>query len=280
MSNYVTSITSLNYPKTDQNALPSGADSTKYVAAADWNLVNQAADDIRSHLANGAGLSFVTTATIPAVGTGATGLLWCDRTTSTTLRFYDGASSFIKLSQGQTVGGFKLLNAGNYGIEVHNSANEIDFLFAAVNQWYMTAIAFNPVTDLAGGIGESGRRLTGIWSRQYNHVQTSTAFSVSSVTFNVANGEIQTVDMTDSIPAAGTLVFTSANPGNVMTVFFYQKTSTGTINAAAWPANVKLAGGAVTLTATNAKTDALTFRYFKDYLGADRWVEIARSLNL
>lgn len=50
MSNFVTDVTSLAFPKTDKNPLPSGADPTKYVVAVDWNEVCQAAIDLRTYL--------------------------------------------------------------------------------------------------------------------------------------------------------------------------------------------------------------------------------------
>jgi hypothetical protein len=57
----------LAYPKTDLNALPSGADPTQYVVAVDWNEVCQACVDIRDYI-----IDTLEARTISA-GTGLTG---------------------------------------------------------------------------------------------------------------------------------------------------------------------------------------------------------------
>ena len=77
MSNFVTDLTTLPFPKTDKNALPSGADPTKYVVAVDWNAVCQACIDLRGYALTLAPLSRTITA---GVGLSGGGSLAADRT--------------------------------------------------------------------------------------------------------------------------------------------------------------------------------------------------------
>lgn len=70
MSDFVINSTTLPYPKSDKNALPVGADPTKYVVAVDWNAVCQALVDVRSFIKTGltAGVYNAATVTVDANG--------------------------------------------------------------------------------------------------------------------------------------------------------------------------------------------------------------------
>ncbi len=50
MSDFVTDLTTLPFPKTNKNPLPVGEDPTKFVVAVDWNAVCQACVDLRTHV--------------------------------------------------------------------------------------------------------------------------------------------------------------------------------------------------------------------------------------
>lgn len=62
MANFVADFTtdsgSLDFPKSDQAAVPPGTDPNKYVDSADWNSVNQAVVDIRNSLISGSIIGF------------------------------------------------------------------------------------------------------------------------------------------------------------------------------------------------------------------------------
>lgn len=75
MSDFVIDLTTLAYPKSDKNPLPSGGDPTKYVVAVDWNAVCQACVDLRTHVIALEGRQII-------AGTGLTGggTLASDRT--------------------------------------------------------------------------------------------------------------------------------------------------------------------------------------------------------
>jgi hypothetical protein len=64
--------------------------------------------------------------------------------------------------------------------------------------------------------------------------------------------------------------------GQTFSIQFRQSAGGGN-TVAGWPASVKLAGGAFTLTATASKIDTLTFKYSS---GVTSWLEMARSQNL
>jgi len=73
MADFVYEGFSLSWPKTDLNAIPDGADATKYVNAADWNLVNEAAEDLRAAILAGIYHGFTKQASLP---TGTFDGLW------------------------------------------------------------------------------------------------------------------------------------------------------------------------------------------------------------
>jgi len=76
VSHFVYDNTSLSYPKTDLQDVPPGADPTKYVAAEDWNLANQAAVDLRDAVRNGRWYGFAAQSSDPAPG--VSNYLWLD----------------------------------------------------------------------------------------------------------------------------------------------------------------------------------------------------------
>lgn len=53
MTHFVYDNTALDYPKTDLNGLPPGADPTQYIVAAEWNRVCQAATDLKALVRGG-----------------------------------------------------------------------------------------------------------------------------------------------------------------------------------------------------------------------------------
>lgn len=54
MSNFVTDLTDLPFPKSDLNPVPVGADTTKFQSAAEWNTLCQAVIDLRTFALAGA----------------------------------------------------------------------------------------------------------------------------------------------------------------------------------------------------------------------------------
>lgn len=62
MANFVADFTtdsgSLDFPKSDQAAVPPGTDPNKYVDSADWNSVNQAVVDLRKNILSGSVFGF------------------------------------------------------------------------------------------------------------------------------------------------------------------------------------------------------------------------------
>lgn len=129
-----------------------------------------------------------------------------------------------------------------------------------------------PRGDLARTLGIVDSRWTETWSRRYATVEKVVTFSATP-TFTGADGEHQQITMTANITS---WAFTAGLAGEVVTIEFIQD-ATGSRTLAGTPANVLLAGGALTLTTTASKRDAITFRY---NTAAAKWVEIGRSLNL
>lgn len=92
----------------------------------------------------------------------------------------------------------------------------------------------------------------------------------STLVFNVIV-QVLTSNITNIVMPVG------ANDGQVLDLRFQQAASGGPYTVAGWPSNVKLAGGAYTMTATASKYDLLSFVYYDE---ENIWLERSRSQNM
>lgn len=103
----------------------------------------------------------------------------------------------------------------------------------------------------------------------YGGTSQSVGFS-STPTFDASLGEFVFINITGNISP----VMPNGLAGQRFTVAVQQ--GTGGSHLVTWPASVRLAGGALTLTTTVNKVDLITF-VFDDVNG--KWREISRALN-
>lgn len=92
-------------------------------------------------------------------------------------------------------------------------------------------------------------------------------------TFNVATAAVQRIVLTGNI--TGYTVPAGAYEGQSLTLKFIQD-GTGSRTLAGTPANVRLAGGALTLTTTASKVDTLNFLWDATLT---QWIEECRALG-
>lgn len=100
MANYVydSPAPTLPTPKTNRAAIPAGEDPTKWVSATDWNLVAQAALDLRTAIRTGGKwFAFEQQATLP--NGSATDYLWRDTLGSLNLQRADGQALRVRLER-------------------------------------------------------------------------------------------------------------------------------------------------------------------------------------
>jgi hypothetical protein len=129
---------------------------------------------------------------------------------------------------------------------------------------------FVPQSDTSYTLGSSIKRWTQVWATQHCGVVNTVGFS-GTPTFTSSNGNTQKITLTANITS---WTVPAGQPDECMTLLFIQGGS-GSYTLAAPPANVKLAGGTITLTTTVGKADAITLRY-----DGSNWYEISRSQNL
>lgn len=97
---------------------------------------------------------------------------------------------------------------------------------------------------------------------------TNVTFSTTP-TFNAALSRHQEITLTNNVTSS---TITNPQTGLELIITLIQDATGG--RTFTWPANVKLAGGTVTLSGAT-KRDTLTLRY-----NGTNWYEIARSLNM
>lgn len=96
------------------------------------------------------------------------------------------------------------------------------------------------------------------------------AAATGAVTINAAAGQSQLLTLTGNVTSS---TITNPQPGQKLHIALRQD-ATGS-RTFAWPANVKLAGGSITLTVTAAKTDVVNLFY-----DGTNWIETGRALNI
>ena len=106
-------------------------------------------------------------------------------------------------------------------------------------------------------------------ARRNGTVKSSSAGALSLAGVVV---EFVEVTLTENITS---ITFPSAIDGFEFDLVFTN--GAGPYTVSGWPANVLLAGGAFTMTATNGKRDRLAFRYHSDYA---KWIEVGRTQNM
>lgn len=192
--------------------------------------------------------------------------------------FFQSGTNYLNITNTSTANiiaptGVDLLIAarGNQD-DIRLSTNNISISPAGNITYQVTSAMLGPSNDLAVTSGGAAKRWTHVYARQHDHVQNDVAFSATP-TFDPATGEYLTITMTANITG---WTFTAGTAGEVCTIVFIQD-GTGSRTLAGTPANVRLAGGALTLTTTINKADAITFRYDATLA---KWLEISRSLNL
>jgi len=130
----------------------------------------------------------------------------------------------------------------------------------------------NPILDNSNTqtVGTGSSRWGAIWALNYNGVVQTQAFSATP-TFNTFNGETIILTLTGNVTGWS---INSGNPGEIITIFWVQD-ATGSRTLAGTPGNVKLAGGAYSLSTPANSRDSLTLRYDSVNLV---WQEIGRGL--
>lgn len=100
MANYVydSPAPSLPTPKTNRAAIPAGEDPTKWVSATDWNLVAQAALDLRTAIRTG-GKWFAFEQQASAPNGSATDYVYRDTTGNLLLQISDGTDRRVRLAR-------------------------------------------------------------------------------------------------------------------------------------------------------------------------------------
>lgn len=99
MPHFVYDNTNLDYPKTDLNALPVGADATQYVVAAEWNRLCQATEDLKTFVRGAKFLGLESQVSDP--NPGLTNYLWLTSTGVLTVEV--GLNSFALVASGRTI---------------------------------------------------------------------------------------------------------------------------------------------------------------------------------
>lgn len=169
-----------------------------------------------------------------------------------TSSYLGGETSMQVYYTGSPVGGFTWFNAGAF-----TTIGNIDW---------------RPHADDLSNLGTSSFRWATVQSFQYAGVNQTIA-AAASITINAALGESARVTL--GATAITGITVSAGQPGEIMTIEIVQD-ATGSRAISGWPATVKFAGGAYTVTATANKRDTLTFRY--DSVDSN-WYEMSRAMN-
>lgn len=136
-----------------------------------------------------------------------------------------------------------------------------------------TSVNIITTTDNTLAVGSSSKRFANVFAMAHNGASEAVTSSATP-TFNAtANGETKRMILTANVTS---WTMSAGNDGQICTILWVQD-ATGSRTLAGTPANVKHAGGALTLSTGPNKTDAITYRY---NAATTTWFEIGRSLNM
>ena len=136
-----------------------------------------------------------------------------------------------------------------------------------------TSLPLIPTTHNTLSVGTSAKSFANVFAMAHNGASEAVTSSATP-TFNAtANGETKRMILTANVTS---WTMSAGNDGQICTILWVQD-ATGSRTLAGTPANVKHAGGALTLSTGPNKTDAITYRY---NAATTTWFEIGRSLNM
>jgi hypothetical protein len=187
---------------------------------------------------------------------------------------------FTKFRDAATLTGIEfsafLTDLFHYGILTMAVRGESDgincALFPARDNSYLGLLAPSPTFF---------RAFTAVTAKQYATVQKDIAFSATPA-FDPNLGTYQSITLTGNITswtvaAQAAAIFYGFTPeGCTVTIAFIQD-GVGGRTLAGTPANVRLSGGALVLSAAPGAADLITFRWDKNLA---KWLEQSRSLNV
>ena len=92
--------------------------------------------------------------------------------------------------------------------------------------------------------------------------------------FDLANGDVQTLTLTANVTSSTITIGSGSLFNGAILILWLVQDGTGS-RTFAWPSDVKLAGGAFTLTTTADKRDSIILQY-----DGTNWYELSRTINL